>query len=127
MNITLNENHYLYIQSDTLLLADVKYLKLSKWRRWNMWIWSSSFSLITRTGISSTIKKRGVELELLTDVDMLLIVEKGIGGEMCQGINQYPKANNKFMRVYDQNKESRYDVLGYKQSIRMGNVAKITC
>ena len=39
-------------------------------------------------------KKAGVELELLTDIDMLLIVEKGIRCEICHAIHRYAKANN---------------------------------
>ena len=39
---------------------------------------------------------------------MLLIVEKGIRGGICHSIYQYVKANNKYMKDYDQNKESSY-------------------
>ena len=53
-------------------------------------------------------KKTEVKLELLTDVDMLLMVEKGVRGGICQAINRYAKANNKFMKNYDKNKESSY-------------------
>ena len=37
---------------------------------------------------------------------MLLMVEKGIRGETCHAIHQYAKANNKYMKYYDKNKES---------------------
>ena len=37
----------------------------------------------------------GVKLELLTDPDMLLMVEKGIKGEKCDVIHRYVKAYNK--------------------------------
>ena len=50
--------------------------------------------------------KAEVELELLTAIGMLLIVEKGIRGGICHSINRYVKANNKYMKYYDKNKES---------------------
>ena len=39
-------------------------------------------------------KNSEVKLELLTDVDMLLMVEKGIRGGIFQSIKRYVKANN---------------------------------
>ena len=39
---------------------------------------------------------------------MLLIVEKGIIGRICHTTHQYTKANNKYMKDYDKNKESSY-------------------
>ena len=41
------------------------------------------------------LKKTKVELELLTDTNMLLMFEKGIRGGMCQAICRYAEANNK--------------------------------
>ena len=37
---------------------------------------------------------------------MLLMVEKGIRGGICHATNHYAKANNKYMKDYDKNKES---------------------
>ena len=54
------------------------------------------------------LKKTGVKLELLTDIDMLLMVEKGIRGRICQAIHTYAKANNKCMNNYDKSIESSY-------------------
>ena len=39
---------------------------------------------------------------------MLLMVEKGIRGEICQAIHQYAKANNKYEKDYEKNKEWSY-------------------
>ena len=39
---------------------------------------------------------------------MLVMVEKGIRGEMSHAIYRYVKANNKYMKNYDKNTESSY-------------------
>ena len=54
------------------------------------------------------LKKTNVELELITDYDMLLMVEEGIRGGICHAIQRYAKANNKYMNGYDRKKKSSY-------------------
>ena len=51
------------------------------------------------------LKKTGVKLELLKYVDMLLTIEKGIRGGICHSIRRHAKANNKYMKHYDKDKE----------------------
>ena len=75
--------HDLYMQSDTLLLADV-------FER------------------QACLKKTNIELELLTDYDMLLMVEEGMRGGICHSIHRYAKASNKYMKNYNNNEESSY-------------------
>ena len=58
--------------------------------------------------MANSIKKHQNKIRSLTDIDMLLMVEKGIREGMCHSIYQYAKANNKCMRDYDKNKESSY-------------------
>ena len=54
------------------------------------------------------LKKTEVELELITDVDLLLMVEKGIRGGICHSIHRYVKSNNRYMKDHYENKESSF-------------------
>ena len=56
--------------------------------------------------MTSSLKKTKVKLDLLPDVDMFLMIVKGSRGRICHAIHQYAKANNKYMKDYDKNKES---------------------
>ena len=64
------------------------------------------FLLLPGLAWQACLKKTNVKLELLTDYDMLLMVEEGIRGGICHSINRYAKTNNKYMKNYDKNKES---------------------
>ena len=56
----------------------------------------------------AALKKTKVKLDLLTDINMLLMVEKGISGGICHSIYRYGKTNNKYTNDYDKNKRSSY-------------------
>ena len=58
--------------------------------------------------MASLFKKTEIKLELLTDIDMLLMVEKGIRGGICHAIHRYAKTNNKYIKNYDRNIISSY-------------------
>ena len=58
--------------------------------------------------MASMPKKTNVKLELLTDYDMLLMVEEGVRVGICHSIHRYAKASNKHMKNYDKNTESSY-------------------
>ena len=56
--------------------------------------------------MTTSFKKTKVKLGLITDADMLLMVEIGIRVGICRAFYRYEKANNKYMKDYDKNKES---------------------
>ena len=103
----LGEYHDLYMQSDTLLLADV----FENFRNMCIKVHEldpAHFLSLPGLAWQACLKETNVKLELLTDYDMLLMVEEGIRGGICHSIHRYSKANNKYMNNYDKNKESSY-------------------
>ena len=56
----------------------------------------------------AALRKTELTLKLLTNPDMLLMVEKWIRDEIWHAIHRYAKADNKCMNDYDNNKESSY-------------------
>ena len=103
----LGDYYDLYAQCDTLLLADV----FENFRNKCIEIYElDPAHFLSAPGLAWEVclKKTGVKLELLTDYDMLLMVEGGIRGGMCQATHRYAKANNKHMKNYDKNIESSY-------------------
>ena len=96
----------LYVQSDTLLLADA-FDNFRNFNFRNIWAFMIFFSSWISMAISSK-KSQKVKLDLLTDIDCLLMIEKGIRRGICHSIFRYPKGDNKYMRDYDKNKESSY-------------------
>ena len=99
--------HDLYVQRDTLLLADV----FENFRDKCIEIYGldpAHFLSAPRLAWQACLKKTKVKLELLTDIDMLLMAEKGIGGRICQAIHWHAKVNNKYMKNYDKDITSSY-------------------
>ena len=103
----LGDYHDLYVQSDTLLLADVfnnfKDMCLKEYE-----IDPAHFLSLPGLAWQACLKKTNIELELLTDYDILLMVEEGIRGGICHSIHRYTKAYNKYMKNYNNNEESSY-------------------
>ena len=106
-NKNLGDYCDLYVQSDILLLADV----FENFRNKLIEIYEldpAHFLSPPALAWKPCFKKREVKLELLTNVNILLMVEKGIRGGICHAIHRYAKANNKYMKYYDKSKELLY-------------------
>ena len=101
----LGEYHGLYLISDVLHLADV----FDNFRSMCLEIYElGPAKFISAPGLTwqATLKKTQVELDLRIDIDMSLMIEKGIRGGIYNAIHHYAKANNKYFEDYDENKES---------------------
>ena len=103
----LGEYHDLYVRSDTLLLADIfENFRQSCLKNYEL----DPVHFVSLPGLAwqACLEKTNVEFELLTDYDMLLMIEEGIRGGICHAIQRYAKANNKYMKDYDKKKKSSY-------------------
>ena len=104
---TMKDYHDLYLELDVLLLADVfenfREVCLDNYKLDPAWY-------LTAPGLSwdAMLRVTGIKLELLTDPDMLMMVENGTRGGVSMISNRYSEANNKYMDSYDQTKPSKY-------------------
>ena len=103
----MGEYHDIYLGSNVLSLTDVfenfrktciQYYKLDPCH------------YFTSPGLSwdAMLKMTNIKLELMTDIDMFQFIEKGMHGGVSYIANRYEKANNKYMKEYDEKAPSKY-------------------
>ena len=103
----LGDYRDVYVRSDTLLLADI-FENFRNACLSNYEIDPAHFISLPGLAWQACLKKTNVELEMLTDYDMLLMIEEGIWGGICHAVHRYAKASNIYMKDYDSSKESSY-------------------
>ena len=102
----------MYVQSDTLLLADV-FTGFGNVCHDIYGLDPAQFLSAPGLAWQACLKIFEIKLELLTDVDMLLMVEEGVTVSITQAVHRYCKANNKYMdKSYNKDKKIKiYSVL----------------
>ena len=107
----MGDFHDLYLKTDILLLADVmeNFRKLCE-KHYELD--PAHFFTIPGMAWDAMLKITGIELELLKDgqIEMLLMIEKGIRGGISNAFKRYAKANNKFMKNFDPELKSSFIV-----------------
>ena len=104
----LGDNHDLYLRTDMVLLANVyeafrdtclEHYKLDP----------AHFYTSPGLAWKACLKCTGIKSELLTNPDMILMLERGIRGGITQAVRKYASANNKYMGDrFDTKSESSY-------------------
>ena len=104
---TLGDFHDVYLATDTLLLADV-FENFRKTCLKNYGLDTAHY--YTSPGLSwdALLKYTSMELELLTDYNMYLFIEKGMRGGISTEMKRYCNANNPYLSDYDSKKEKLY-------------------
>ncbi|XP_068720420.1 uncharacterized protein [Montipora capricornis] len=103
----MGEYHDLYLKSDILLLADV----FENFRKTCLQYYKlDPCHYFTSPGLSwdAMLKMTDIKLELMTDIDMFQFIEKGMRGGTSYIANRYGKANNRYMKTYDEKAPSKY-------------------
>ena len=98
----MGEYHDLYLKTDILLLVDV----FESFRKTCLAYYKlDPLHYISAPGLAwdAMLKMTGINLELITDIDMQLFIEKGLRGGISYIAHRHAEANNKYMKNYDIN------------------------
>ena len=102
----MSDYHDLYIKTDVLLLADFfeKFINTCL-----EYYGLDTCHCFSSPGLSwnAMLKMAGIELELISEIDMHLFIEKGMRGGISYIAKRYSKANNTYVQSYDANKPSK--------------------
>ena len=104
---TMGDYHDLYLKSDILLLADV----FENFRKTCLQYYElDPCHYFSSPGLSwdAMLKMTDIKLELMVDIDMFQFIEKGMRGGTSYIANRYGKANNKYMKNYDEKAPTKY-------------------
>ncbi len=104
---SMKDYHDLYLKTDVLLLADVmtEFRKTCK-KAYGL----EALHYYTSPGLAwdAMLKFTSIELDLISDQDMYLMIEKGIRGGVSTITKRYSLANHKYLDNYNPNKPSQY-------------------
>ena len=104
---TMYGYHDLYLKTDVLLLADVfeKFIETCL-----DYYGLDPCHYFSSPGLNwdAMLKMTRIELELISDIDVHLFIEKGTRGGISYIVKRHSKTNNKYTENYDDDKESKF-------------------
>ena len=102
----MGEYHDLYLKTDVLLLADV-FKGFRKLCECHYELDPAHYYTTPGLAWDAMLKITGVKLELLTDVEMLMMIERGMRGGNSNAFCRFSRANNKFRKEFDESQPSK--------------------
>ena len=105
--IRFGDYHDIYLATDAILLADVfENFRKTCLKHYEL----DPAHYYTSPGLSwdALLKHTGIQLELLTDYNKYLFIEKGTRGGVSTEMKRYCEANNPYLQDYNPNKETTY-------------------
>ena len=102
---TMGDYHNLYIQADTAQLTDV----FESFRSACLKVYNLDPAYFVSTpslAFQAMLKVTKTEIETFSDIDMILMTEKGVRGGLTQVTKKHAVANNKYLPDYDSTKKS---------------------
>ena len=106
---TIGDYSDLYLKTDVLLLADI-FENFRKTLIETHKLDPAHYFTLPGFTWEAALKYTRIKLHLLTDIDMVMLIERGIRGGLSQCSNRYSEANNKYMPNYNPNEISKYIV-----------------
>ena len=103
----LGDYHDLYLKTDVALLADV-FENFRNLCQEQYGLDPAHYFTSPSLNRDALLKTTGVELELLTDLEMHLFVEREVRGGISMVSKRYAKANNAMLADYDPSKPKNY-------------------
>ena len=99
----MDDDHDLQLKKQVFFLADVFDMCLEYYGL-------VPCCYLSSPGLSwdAMLKMTGIELKLNSDIDIYLVVNKRIRGGVSYIVKSCSKANNKYMKSYDDSKSSKY-------------------
>ena len=131
----MGQYHDLYLKSDVLLLADV----FQNFRETCLAYYGlDPCHYVSSPGLSwdAMLKMTKINLDLISDIEMQLFIEKGMRGGISYIAHRHTQANNKYMKNYNEAEESSYimyldanNLYGWamSQNLPSGNFHWIPC
>ena len=104
---TMKDYHNLYLKCDVLLLAD----DFEEFRNNTLKIYGlcpSIYLSAPALSCDAVLNMTKVELQLISDLDMYILIQKGMRGGASYISNRYSKASNKCLKSYDPKQESKH-------------------